>query len=127
VFVRFPNPNSKGYNNTAYVPVHFGFEIQIDEAGAPDGADMHRTGAIYGEANQNFNLQPSLPVGQCNAYEIKVQGQTYTVRLNGAQVTQFNNPNANRGAAATPDAPSFIGFQAYTGNVEFRNIEIEAL
>src|SRR5206468_4024617 len=29
VFVRFPNPNSKGYGNTAYVAVHFGFEVQI--------------------------------------------------------------------------------------------------
>ena len=41
IFVRFPNPNSKGYNNTAYVAVHFGFEVQIDETGAPDGADQH--------------------------------------------------------------------------------------
>ena len=34
VFVRFPNPNTKGYNNTAYVAIDFGFEVQIDEAGA---------------------------------------------------------------------------------------------
>ena len=47
VFVRFPDPESKGYNNSAYVPVDFGFEVQIDERGAPDGAPIHRTGAIY--------------------------------------------------------------------------------
>jgi choline dehydrogenase-like flavoprotein len=127
VFVRFPNPNSKGYNNTAYVAVHFGFEVQIDETGAPDGANQYRTGAIYGEPNQAFNLQPALPVGQWNAYEIRVQGQTYTVQLNGTQVTQFNNPHAGRGLPSRPDASSFIGLQAHTGNVAFRNIELQAL
>jgi choline dehydrogenase-like flavoprotein len=127
VFVCFPNPNSKGYNNTAYVAVHFGFEVQIDESGAPDGADQHRTGAIYGEPNQAFNLQPALPVGQWNTYEIRVQGQTYTVQLNGVQVTQFNNPHADRGLPSSPDAPSFIGLQAHTGAVAFRNIQLEAL
>jgi choline dehydrogenase-like flavoprotein len=127
VFVRFPNPNSKGYNNTAYVGVHFGFEVQIDETGAPDGANQHRTGAIYGEPNQAFNLQPALPVGQWNSYEIRVQGQTYTVQLNGVQVTQFNNPHAGRGLPSRPDAPSFLGLQAHTGAVAFRNIQIQAV
>src|SRR5215213_86215 len=127
VFVRFPNPNSKGYNNTAYVGVDFGFEVQIDETGAPDGADQHRTGAIYGEPNQAFNLQPANPPGQWNTYEIRVQGQTYTVQLNGVQVTQFNNAHAGRGSPSRPDAPSFIGLQAHTGSVRFRNIELQAL
>jgi hypothetical protein len=127
VFVRFPNPNSKGYNNTAYVAVQFGFEVQIDEAGAPDGANQHRTGAIYGEPNQAFNLKPALPVGQWNTYEIRVQGQTYTVRLNGVQVTQFNNPHGGRGLPSKPDAPAFIGLQAHTGGVAFRNVQLQAL
>jgi choline dehydrogenase-like flavoprotein len=127
VFVRFPNPNSKGYNNTAYVGVDFGFEVQIDETAAPDGADQHRTGAIYGEPNQAFNLQPANPPGQWNTYEIRVQGQTYTVQLNGVQVTQFNNPHAGRGLPRRPDAPSFVGLQAHTGSVRFRNIELQAL
>jgi Domain of Unknown Function (DUF1080)/GMC oxidoreductase len=127
VFVRFPNPNSKGYNNTAYVGVHFGFEVQIDETGAPDGANQHRTGAIYGEPNQAFDLQPALPVGQWNSYEIRVQGQTYTVQLNGVQVTQFNNPHAGRGLPSRPDAPSFLGLQAHTGAVAFRNLQMQAV
>ncbi|HEX2362357.1 MAG TPA: DUF1080 domain-containing protein [Jiangellaceae bacterium] len=127
IFLRFPNPNSMGYDNTAYVAVHFGFEIQIDELGAPDGADLHRTGAIYAEPNQAFTLQPALPVGQWNVYEIRVQGQTYTVDLNGVRVTQFDNPYADRGLPSRPDAPSFIGLQAHTGVVAFRSIEIEAV
>ncbi|HEY2958981.1 MAG TPA: family 16 glycoside hydrolase [Actinomycetota bacterium] len=127
VFVRFPNPNSKGYGNTAYVAVHFGFEVQIDETGAPDGADQHRTGAVYGEPNQAFNLRAALPVGQWNAFEVGVQGQTYTVRLNGVQVTRFDNPHAGRGLPGGPNAASFVGLQAHTGAVAFRNILLEAL
>jgi choline dehydrogenase-like flavoprotein len=127
VFVRFPNPNSVGYDNTAYVAVHFGFEVQIDENGVPDGANQHRTGAVYGEPKQAFALQPALPVGQWNVYEIRVQGQTYTVNLNGVQVTQFTNPHPDRGLPSRPDAPSFVGLQAHTGTVAFRSIEIEAV
>ena len=47
VFVAFPAPEQQGYDNTADVGVHLGFEMQIDELGRPDGAPSHRTGAIY--------------------------------------------------------------------------------
>jgi len=126
VFIRFPNPNTKNYTNPAYVPVHFGFEVQIDE-NAP--AQAEHTGAIYGEANQQFTLQPALPPGEdrWNSYEIRVQNQTYTVHLNGAQVTEFVNPHTGRGKPSMPDAPSFIGLQAHTGAVAFRKITIEAI
>jgi choline dehydrogenase-like flavoprotein len=127
VFVRFPDPNSKSYQNTAWVAVDFGFEIQIDEIGRPDGAPFHRTGAIYAETDQQFNLQPSRPAGQWNDYEIRVQAQMYTIFLNGVQVTQFQNPHPNRGLPTTPDVPSYFGLQAHTGRVTFRNIRIEAL
>ena len=30
VFVAFPHPEHQGYDNTAFVGVHLGFEIQID-------------------------------------------------------------------------------------------------
>lgn len=128
VFIRFPDPNSKGYNNTAFVGVDFGFEVQIDELGAPDGAAIHKTGAIYNEPIQTLTQQPAKPLGEWNEYEIRVQGQTYTVLLNGTQVTTFQNTNLNRGLASTPTAPSFIGLQVYPGkHVAFRNIRIKAL
>ena len=127
VFVRFPHPDSKGYNNTAFVGVDFGFEVQIDELGLPDGLAMHRTGAIYNEPNQALNLQPALPPGQWNDYEIRVQGQNYTVILNGQQVTQFQNPHPGRGLPSTSTAPSFIGLQTHTGRVSFRAIRFQAL
>jgi hypothetical protein len=128
VFVRFPKPDSKGYNNTAYVGVHFGFEVQIDELGAPDGLPIHKTGAIYDEPGQTLTQQQANPAGQWNEFEIRVQGQTYTVWLNGTQVTVFNNPHAGRGWPSAPGAPSFIGLQSHFGSrVAFRKIRMQSL
>ena len=54
IFLRFPDVNSKGYNNTAFVAVDFGFEVQIDALGRGDpppgqnvDAKFRTTGAIY--------------------------------------------------------------------------------
>lgn len=128
VMIRFPDPDSKGYDNTAWVAVDFGFEIQINEPGAPDGAPMHTTGAVYNQADQQFARVPANPPGAWNTYAIRAEGQTYTVVLNGKQVTRFVNPNAARGLASTPSAPSYLGLQTHSGgNVAFRNVRISAL
>jgi len=128
VFVRFPDPTTKGYNNQAWVAVNFGFEVQIDEFGAPDGDPIHKTGAIYGQVGQTRNVQAARPVGEWNEFEIRVQGQNYTVLLNGTQVTQFTNPDPARGLPATAAAPSYIGLQSYPGKrVAFRNIRFTAV
>ena len=123
VFVRFPDLGSKGYDNTAYVAVHFGFEIQIDERGFPDGAPHHTTGSIYNEPVQAFTRVPARPLGEWNEYLIRVRGQTYEVMLNGAQTTRFENADANRGAGA------FVGLQTHPapGAIAFRKIRIRAL
>ena len=124
VFLRFPDPNSKGYNNTSYVAIDFGFEVQIDEVGQgnPPGLPIHKTGAIYGfAAPQNPNVRPP---GQWNEYEIHAQGQTYTVFLNGAKITEYVNPDPVRGSTAQP---CFIGLQTHTGRVAFRKIQIKAI
>jgi hypothetical protein len=128
VFVRFPHPDSKSYNNTAFVGVDFGFEVQIDELGQPDGLGIHRTGAIYNQPGQTLTLQPAKPAGEWNEFEISVQGQTYMVFLNGVQVTAFTNTDPNRGLPSTPAAPSFIGLQTYPGSrVAYRNIRYKSL
>ena len=120
VFVRFPDLDSKGYNNTAYVAVDYGFEIQIDGLGAPDGAPKHMTGAIYNTDDQAFSLVAARPAGEWNEYVISAIGQVYTVALNGTQTTRFVNTNVMRGAPA----PAFIGVQTHPGNgdVAFRNV-----
>jgi choline dehydrogenase-like flavoprotein len=122
VFLRFPDPESKGYNNTAFVAVDFGFEVQIDEQGAPDGLAIHKTGAVYNQASQTLSQQPALPVGQWNQFEIRAQGQNYKVLLNGVQVSAFTNTQAGRGLPT-----GFLGFQTHTGRVAFRNIRIGPL
>lgn len=127
VFVRFPDPGNKGYDNPAWVAVNFGFEVQIDELGKPDGAGIHKTGAIYNESTQTLTQNPARPLGEWNDYEINVTNQTYTVLLNGVQVTTFTNTNPDRGKPSTSKIPSYIGLQAYQGQrVQFRNVRITA-
>jgi hypothetical protein len=126
VLLRFPDPRTKGYRNTAWVASHFGYEVQIDELGAGDpyGADKFRTGAIYDQENQAFSIQPAKPAGEWNDYEIRVDGDQFTVYLNGAQVTDFTNMDPNRGQAPN----SHIGLQIHPGSrVAFRNIQLKPL
>jgi len=121
--IRFPDLDSKGYDNTAFVAANFGFKIQIDGTGNPDGAPKHTTGAIYNEVDQTFSLTPARAIGMWNTYQIRVDNQLYTVVLNGVQTTRFENHYADRGLPS----PSYIGVQTHSGRVSFRNIRIRAL
>lgn len=123
VFLRFPDLDSKNYDNTAYVAVDFGFEIQINEPGYPDGAPKHTTGAIYNEPNQSFSRVVANPPGAWNTYVIRVIGDDYSVSLNGAPVSHFVNTHPGRGLAS----PAYVGLQTHTGSVAFRNISVMAL
>lgn len=127
VFIAFPNPEAENYDNTAWVAVNFGFEIQIDETAAPDGSPIHRTGAIYSFKGATDGPLVVAPVGEWNQYEITVDGADITVSLNGTVVNRFHfngDPQTpRRGLASTPQEPRFIGLQTHTGRVLFRNIQ----
>jgi choline dehydrogenase-like flavoprotein len=136
VFVRFPDPDSKGYINTHYVAVDFGFEVQIDDRGFnPDTGlfndALHQTGALYTFAPSS--PLASRPIGQWNSYEISVDGQQYDVRLNGVPVTTFSfTPGSDalhpdRGLPGTSAVPRFVGLQSHTGRVLFRNVRIKSI
>lgn len=152
VFVRFRDPRlpdpapdpADPPDNAAFVAVHTGFEIQIDEEargdtrlGEPDGAFFSRTGAIYkikslgtGAGQQNYQNNTSLAARQWEHYEIEVNKQDYTVRLNGQEATRFQRSASDtaRGKPPSVDPKSgFIGVQTHTGNVAFANIRIKAL
>src|SRR4029078_8261848 len=43
VFVRFPNPETRNYDNTAYVGVDFGFEVQIHQLHPPQALSHSNT------------------------------------------------------------------------------------
>jgi hypothetical protein len=115
VFVRFPGPTvSKSAGGDPRVAINHGYEIQIDDEGAPDGNRVHRTGAIYG-------VQPPEKVaskrpGEWNTFVIRVEGQIYNVTLNSEPViTNFTGNRAMRG---------HIGLQNHSpkDQVFFRNI-----
>jgi hypothetical protein len=132
IYLRFPDPDSKGYSNTAYVADDFGFEVQIDEFG---DMPVHRTGAIYRKDNQTsgetLNQIAARPVGEWNDYEIRVQDQVYRVNLNGTEVCVFDNTMyPGRGKPSSNVAPSFIGLQVYANprhQVAYRHIRIQAI
>ena len=130
-------------DNAAFVAVHTGFEIQIDEEargdtrfGEPDGSFFARTGAIYkikslgtGAGQQNYQNNTSLAADQWHRYEIEVKNQDYVVRLNGLQVTRFRRSATDtaRGNPPSVDPNSgYIGIQTHTGKVAFANVRIKA-
>jgi choline dehydrogenase-like flavoprotein len=127
VYVAFPNPEGEGYDNTAFVGVNLGFEVQIDERG---DSPIHRTAAIYGFKAPDA---PAVvrPLFEWNDYEITVDGPDLTVALNGSVVTNFHFTGdpafPRRGLASTPAEPRFIGLQTHTGRARYRNIQWKAL
>jgi choline dehydrogenase-like flavoprotein len=130
VFFGFPDPRNEGYDNTAYVGVNFGFEVQIDELARPDKASIHRTAAIYGFKGPDLP-PPTRPVGEWNDYKVTVDGADITVALNGQTVNQFHftgDPQSpRRGQPSTAQDPRFIGLQTHTGRQLFRHIQWRAL
>jgi hypothetical protein len=114
--------------------VQTGFEIQIDDVAVPDGLDLHRTGAVYNipiginPGEQNYQ-QPGFPLNTSwHTYEITVQGDQYTVSLDGLQTTTFINTDVTRGKAPSADANfGYVGIQAHSGRVAFKNIRIKSL
>ncbi|MGH8643835.1 MAG: family 16 glycoside hydrolase [Gammaproteobacteria bacterium] len=150
VFVRFrdprvpdlaPDPNDPA-NNAAFVAVHTGFEIQIDEQargdtrfGEPDGDFFARTAAIYkikspgtGQGQQDYKNNQNLAAERWHSYEIEVNNQNYIVRLNGQEATRFRRSATDtvRGNPPSVDPNSgFLGLQTHTGNVAFANVRIK--
>jgi choline dehydrogenase-like flavoprotein len=143
VFVRFRDPRQPppaGLNdpriagNAAWLAVDTGFEAQIDDQARPDGADLHRTGAVYaipiggGAGQQAFARGSSLRPGEWNDYEITAAGDIYTIVLNGFQTAVFTNSDPMRGRPASQDARSgFIGLQSHTGAVSFRAVRAKPI
>jgi cytochrome c len=120
VFVRFPNPSTD-----PNIAIEYGYEIQIDDIGSPDGKPIHRTGAIYnykGPLSTKMNSSSKqLAVGRWNTFEIIVIQQSYSVTLNKEKVvTNFIRNRSLEG---------FIGLQNHDdrSKVYFRNIMIKEL
>jgi hypothetical protein len=115
IFVRFPAPTvSHEPSGDPQVAIEQGYEIQIDDEGAPDGHMIHKTGAIYGvqPPEKIASRQP----GEWNTFRIRVEAQIYNVILNGAPViVRFKGNRSSQG---------HIGLQNHSpeDRVFFRNI-----
>jgi 3-keto-disaccharide hydrolase len=141
---RFRNPDSTGDYNPAWSAVFSGFEVQIDNLGAPDGFAKHRTGAVY---NVNYPGDPAPTPGVSpptqddfvnpqnagvlawNQLRIEVQGNTIFVNLNAVDTAKYTNPDPNRGQFS-PAQPTFIGLQSYSNysyTTAFRRIRVTVL
>ena len=139
VFVRFRDPcrppsdlgDARALTNPAWIAVHTGFEVQIDDGAHQAGGGRYRTGAIYdiptADHHEAQAASPGSPLqpGKWNDYEITVSGDSYEVRLNDHVTTVFANVDRRRGLSADRDATSgFIGLQQHTGAVSFRAVRI---
>jgi len=117
VFVGFPDPG-----NDPWVAVDQGYEIQID---ATDEADR-TTGAVYTfqGADPEAVERALKPVGSWNSYEIRVEGQTIKVVLNGELVNDFVSTDPARDLAQ-----GFIGLQNHGQGeaVSYRDVRVKDL
>jgi len=112
-------PESKGYNNNAFVAVDFGSRCRSTNSARRTGRTSTRpapsTATTAAATARHSRKKPARPVGQWNEYEIRVKGQNYQVFLNGDQVCVFDNPYPGRGLPSTAAAPTYIGLQTHTG------------
>lgn len=91
---------------------------------------------------QRFSACPNLAKGQWNDMEITIKNHRYTVKINGRQTTEFQNPRNDVIAEAPgPRLPlkarglsksehplsGYIGVQAHTSHTAFHNIRIKQL
>ncbi|HWM12771.1 MAG TPA: PKD domain-containing protein, partial [Solirubrobacteraceae bacterium] len=110
VFVRFPDPG-----NDPGGAINNGYEVQIYDA---ETGEPQKTGSIYNfkrEERRNSN-----PIGHWNDYEIRAEGQQYTVILNGEVVNTFTGARNLQG---------FFGLQNHDpgSQVHFRYVRIKEL
>jgi hypothetical protein len=113
VFIRTPGP---AVADPLQQAVDQGHEIQIDDLGAPDGAAIHRTGAIY-------NLQgpssfPVSPLGEWNTYLIEAAGNQITVTFNGVVVNTYTSTRQPSGYLA-------LQMHDWPSRIQFRNLQIK--
>jgi hypothetical protein len=83
VFIRIPAPPGD-----AWMPVHFGYEVQIDnEPEKSDEDEYHVTGTLYSLTKPM--ARPGKPGPEWNTMEITLDGPRTMVVLNGVKITDY--------------------------------------
>src|SRR5437868_10724196 len=82
VFIRIPiEPREE------WMPVHYGYEVQIDNVGHGNGDETHITGTLY--SLTKAMAKPTKPGPEWNTMEITLQGPRTLVSVNGVRVTDY--------------------------------------
>jgi hypothetical protein len=151
VFVRFPDPRipladrptsgpgdwdgqycgrtGAAAGDPAWVAIYCGQEIQIND----HQSDTQKTGSIYNFAPVEDPDHMPQPRGTWVEYEVRVEGQQYTILRNGVVLNEFDNSiplESSRAGDPPTDARQFssgyIGLQNHgTADViDFRNVRV---
>ncbi|MFH8656041.1 OmpL47-type beta-barrel domain-containing protein [Streptomyces afghaniensis] len=136
VFVRFPwvhdHPEE---SRPEWVAIKYGHEVQVLDR--PDG-DMYKTGSVYGFDRVGLAGAGVTQKGTWNDYEIRVEGQHYSVFRNGVLINEFDNTGGQEFSPPRSDDPGtdgrrfasgYIGLQVHgtTDVVSYRDIRIREL
>ncbi|MER5884782.1 family 16 glycoside hydrolase [Streptomyces sp. NPDC001941] len=136
VFVRFPAVHDHPEEpRPEWVAIKYGHEIQILDR--PDG-DLYKTGSVYGFDRVGLGGAGVTPKGTWNDYEIRVEGQHYSVLRNGVLVNEFDNAGGQDFYPARADDPGtdgrryasgYIGLQVHgvTDVISYRDVRIKEL
>ena len=130
VFIRIPvEPREE------WMPVHYGYEVQIDNEPEKSGEDDHYvTGTLY-SLNKAL-ARPGKPGPEWNTMEITLDGPHTIVMLNGVKVTDFTEGDSvpERKANYEPlrgprPLEGFIGLQNHSDNdvVFFKEVAMKKL
>lgn len=117
------------------MPVHYGYEVQIDNEPEKSGEDDHYvTGTLY-SLNKALS-RPGKPGPEWNTMEITLDGPHTIVVLNGSKVTDFTEGNAvpERKVSYEPlrglrPLEGYIGLQNHSDNdiVFFKEVAVKKL
>ncbi|MFJ6540916.1 OmpL47-type beta-barrel domain-containing protein [Streptomyces sp. NPDC091385] len=118
-----------------WVAINYGHEIQILDS--PTG-DMYKTGSVYGFDRVGLGGAGVTPKGTWNDYEIRAEGQHFTILRNGVVINEFDNvggqvftpPRAgDPGTDGRRYATGYIGLQVHSTSdvISYRDIRIKEL
>ncbi len=136
VFVRFPDVHDHPEESRPeWVAIRFGHEVQVLDR--PDG-DMYKTGSVYGFDRVGLGGARVTPKGTWNDYEIRVEGQHYSVFRDGVLINEFDNDGGQEfspprdgdpGTDGRRYATGHIGLQVHgtTDVISYRDIRIKEL
>jgi PKD repeat protein/glucose/arabinose dehydrogenase/type 1 glutamine amidotransferase len=118
----------------AWVAINCGHEIQVNDD--PGGGEPQKTGSIYNFRPNNIAQAQPGPKGEWTNYEVRVEGQQYTIIREGEIINRFNNAiprNSSRGGDAPTQArqfaKGFIGLQNHgaSDRIRYRNVRVTDL